>query len=182
MLEDICSALSFIGMATACSQKINILIIIRSLSLDFYNSANRQNYSIPLDRTFLLALDGGLAMAGGVVIESYMLDWWNGTDITHVTQLLNIGSIENCLDFHKEQIKIANEFWMDSGSNGDSGIASKNGLLKPVYIWKSNASKPISDQDNFHRCRLYRAVTLVAHDENSDIRNIIQGTEVSLKA
>ena len=49
-----------------------------------------------------------------------------------MTQLLNIGSIENCLDFHKEQIKIANEFRMDSGSNGDSGIASKNGLMKLV--------------------------------------------------
>ncbi|KAF8816389.1 hypothetical protein BYT27DRAFT_7248275 [Phlegmacium glaucopus] len=53
---------------------------------------------------------------------------------------------------------------------------------KPVYIWKPDAMKPISEHDTCHRCHLYCAVALGTNDEHCDIRNQIQGMEVSFGA
>lgn len=111
-----------------------------------------------------------------------MLDWWNRDDINASTPFLNISNVDECLEFHKEVIRTAAASRMDTGFSNDSGIASKRGLTKPIYIWKSEAGEPVSEQDNCKRCRLYRAVSLAAYEENCDIRNMIQGTEVSLQA
>jgi hypothetical protein len=162
-------------MATACGESINIPIIIRSLSKDFYKSAVRQNYSIPLDRSFLLALDANLASAGGIVIDDYHLDWWTKRTFSQSDQVLNISNLDACLEFHRTQIAAATE-------EVPMAETEETRLNKPVYIWKPDASDAISPNDSCRRCRLYRAVSLGTHDEERDIRNMIHGTEVSLSA
>ena len=58
--------LLYIGMATSIGFVIDIPIIIRSLSRDFYHSAIHDNYAVPLDHDFLLSTDAGImAPAGG---------------------------------------------------------------------------------------------------------------------
>ena len=90
-------------MAAAIGQTINIPVIVRSLSRDFYRSAVSTNYSIPLDREFLLALDAGITTASGQSIDEFEHAWWKNlhTDATVLpSKFLNIYTVEECLQFH----------------------------------------------------------------------------------
>lgn len=169
-------ALSYVGMATACGESLNIPIIIRSLSKDFYQSAYNRKYNIPLDRSFLLALEGGMLTASGPTIDKFDQDWWNFKKDApvRISDCLNVTNLDRCLEFHKKQIRLVSEMAAVSGENSH--------FFKPHYIWKPNALQPVSNDDSCKRCRLYRAVALGSHDEQRDIRNLIDGTEVSLSA
>lgn len=161
-------------MAAACGESINIPIITRSLAKDFYQSAARGNYSIPLDRSFLLVLDAGIQTASGPSIDKFQLDWWNRGEDMKSSVVLNSTNLDHCLKFHKEQLTKASATAAVNASDGR--------FSKPHYIWKPDALQTISVNDSCSRCRLYRAVALGTHDEQCDIRNHITASEVSLSA
>lgn len=170
-------------MATAIGQVIDIPIIIRSLSRDFYRSATRMDYSIPLDREFLIALDSGIipaagpSTAAGYIVDEFHSAWWTDEQLgsfqeTFSNSILSINNIDDCLDFHRHQIKL---------------LPLKNHTLlssspkKPTYIWKPDATNPITKSDNCKRCRLYRAVAMGTLDDHRDTYNLIQGMESTFK-
>jgi hypothetical protein len=158
-------------MAAATGQEINVPIIIRSLARDFYRSAVQQDYSIPLDREFLLALDGGLGTLSGRHIEKFELSWWNLSRLITQKDILSIYTIEKCLAFHRKQVA-------DSGAGNN--IPPDGGRFhRPAYIWKQNADKPVTESDKCPRCRLYRAVALGMQDEHRDIKNLVRGMDSS---
>jgi hypothetical protein len=148
-------------MAVAIGELLNIPVIIRSLAKDFYTSARRANYGIPLDRDFLLALDGGLGTAAGHAADKFACDWWARPGIIVDSQLLSAVTISECLEFHRRQA-------------GADYVAPALPSLqtpchKPVYIWKPTAAVPISEDDSCCRCRLYCAIALGTVDELRDI-------------
>ena len=169
-------------MASVIGVVIDIPIIIRSLSRDFYLSAVRNDYSIPLDRDFLLALDGGIisTAAGGApaaepLIDTFFCTWWTddlirANPILQEHDVLNMKNIDDCLIFHRQQ------------SNSLATPDTVNGSIapgRPRYIWNSNSVKPISDNDPCIRCRLYRAVAMGTLEDHRHIRNHVQAMEVS---
>src|ERR1700721_2600809 len=156
-------------MATATGQFINIPVIIRSLSRDFYRSAARHNYTIPLDADFLQALNNGVAAAAmAVTVDKFECEWWQLNSYTLAidpTLFLNVKNLDKCLAFHRQQLKLS----------PPSPGSSDHPETKPCYILKPDAGSPISSTDTCKRCRLYRAVALGTLDEHRDIRNQIQG-------
>jgi hypothetical protein len=161
-------------MATATGQFIDIPVIIRSLSRDFYRSAARHNYTIPLDARFLQALDNGVAAAAfAVTVDKFECEWWHLNPYAleiDPTLFLNVKNLHKCLEFHRQQLRLSPP---SSGS-------SNHTRSKPCYIWKPDAGSPISSTDSCKRCRLYRAVALGTLDEHRDIRNQIQGVNTML--
>jgi hypothetical protein len=158
-------------MAAAIGQTIDIPVVIRSLSRDFYRSAARNNYSIPLDRSFLLAMDAGITTATGQMVDQFECAWWIQDNLVAVdAQFLNHNNIDLCLVFHRLQISLLpiSETPHLSHSN-----------TKPFYIWKPDAAAPITETDSCKRCRLYRAVAMGTMDEHRDIRNQIQAMEAT---
>ena len=168
--------LSYIGMAVACGESLKIPFIIRSLSRDFYKSTSPDHLNIPLDRSFLLALEAGLFTTTGTKIENFLLDWWNLKGLGRVMVTLNSSNLDECLRYHKQQIRISTE----NATASDNDLNSN--FSKPHYIWKPNTLEAISTDDSCTRCRLYRAVALGTHDEQRDIQNHINASEVSLSA
>ena len=171
-------------MAAAAGQILDIPIIIRSLSRDFYRSAIRKNYSIGLDREFLLALDTGIIAAAahptaagfktaaGYIINRFHNSWWSqdsfeSNSIINENHFLQINNIDECLEFHRREI-----ISFPPASSNTSSFTSK-----PNYIWKPEAAEPITQTDRCRRCRLYRAVAMGTLDEHRDIRNQVQGME-----
>jgi hypothetical protein len=164
--------LSYLGLAAATGQIIDIPVIIRSLSRDFYFSAIRNNYSIPLDRDFLLAMDVGIIPVAGTHIENFDCAWWDfdgakSNFLVNDNEILNINNIDACLAFHRHQISL-----LPVPERYVIPLESK-----PSYIWKPDASAPITPNDSCKRCRLYRAVAMGTLDDHRDIRNQIQGME-----
>ena len=158
-------------MAAATGQEINVPIIIRSLARDFFRSAVQHDCSIPLDREFLLALDGGLGTISGRPIDKFELSWWKSDRPIKQAEILSVYNIEQCLEFHRQQI-------IDSGAANDP-LGDGKDFHRPAYIWKPNAGLPVSDSDTCPRCRLYRAVALGIRDEHRDIKNLVHGMELS---
>jgi len=165
-------------MATAIGLVIDIPIIIRSLSQDFYYSSIRNNYSIPLDRDFLMAVDAGITPAAGPgtaaipSVDKFHLDWWCKDNIAVLPDnlLLNVNNIDVCLAFHRHEISLL--------SDGQALHPSAH-PPKPRYIWKPNATTRINKDDICKRCRLYRAVAMGSQDDYCDIRNQVHAMETS---
>jgi hypothetical protein len=171
-------------MAAATGLVIDIPVVIRSLSRDFYRSALRNNYSIPLDREFLLALDAGvIAPAGGTAagtkaagdcfVKEFHCAWWTDENLDFSIpyfsqQILDVNKIDECLTFHRHQISLIPAAF----STSDSPLPAK-----PNYIWKRDALNAISDSDTCTRCRLYRAVAMGNLEDHREIRNQIQAME-----
>jgi hypothetical protein len=84
--------LSFVGTAAAIGQVIDIPVIICSLARDFYWSAVRHNYSIPLDHDFLVSLDAGITLADGETVKKFDCAWW-----THANTLKDPKTLLNIL-------------------------------------------------------------------------------------
>ena len=142
------------------------------MARDFYRSAVRHNYSIPLDHDFLVALDAGITLADGETVEKFDCAWWtHDSTLKDPKTLLNIHNIETCLSFHREQLSLS----AAAGPFSPKSPPSSN----PVYIWKPDAAVPISGTDNCKRCRLYRAVSLGAMDERREIHDLAHGLEAS---
>jgi len=176
-------------MAAATGLVIDIPVIIRSLSRDFYRSALRNNYSIPLDHDFLLALDAGIiapaikiaavgtpavgTTASHYLVNEFFCSWWTDDDldfsIPHFAQkILDVNNIDECLTFHRHQITLLPAAVIAT----DSPIPAN-----PFYIWKPNASNAITESDTCTRCRLYRAVAMGTLEVHREIRNQIQAME-----
>lgn len=161
-------------MAAAIGQAIDIPVIIRSLARDFYRGAIQHNYSIPFHRDFLLALDGGLGTFAGRPIDNFEYAWWKSKNPISDDKYLSMKTIEICLEYHRRQRE---------NYKADNGPSRRDtGFQRPVFIWKTDASSPITDGDTCNRCRLYRAVALGTQDEHRDIRNLVQGMECSFAA
>ena len=158
-------------MAAATAQEITIPIIIRSLARDFYRSAVQHDSSIPLDREFLLALDGGLGETSRRPIDKFEFSWWTSDRPVKKHEILTAYNIDQCLEFHRQQV-------IDSGAAIDP-LGDVKGFHRPAYIWKPNADLPATDSDTCRRCRLYRAVALGIQDEHRDIKNLVHGMELS---
>jgi hypothetical protein len=142
------------------------------LARDFYRSAIRHNYSIPLDHDFLVSLDAGITLADGETVEKFDCAWWTHASTRKDPKtLLNIYNIDSCLSFHREQL----------GLTAAAGTLSPKSTLssQPVFTWKPDAASPISETDNCKRCRLYRAVSLGALDERRDIHTFAHGMQAS---
>jgi len=161
--------LAYLGTAAAIGQFIDIPVVIRSLSRDFYLSAVRRNYSIPLDRDFLLAMDAGILTAAGQSVDKFEYAWWKKDNyVPNDANLLNNNNIAVCLTFHRRQISLSPLPTLSQPSQPQTD---------PVYVWSTDASKPITDNDLCKRCRLYRAVAMETLDGYRDIQNQIQGME-----
>lgn len=169
-------------MAAAIGVVIDIPVIIRSLSRDFYLSAVRNDYSIPLDRDFLLALDAGIMStaagdtpAAETLVDTFFCKWWTddlirSNPILQDQNVLNMKNIDDCLAFHRHQTNLL--------STPDT-VNPPIMLGRPRYIWNSNSAKPISEGDSCIRCRLYRAVAMGTLEDHRHIRNHVQAMEVS---
>lgn len=166
-------------MAAATGLVVDIPVIIRSLSRDFYRSALRNNYSIPLDHDFLLALDAGIiapagrTAAGVYSVKDFHCSWWTDDDLDlsipyFAQKILDVNNIDECLTFHRHQITIL----AAADITTDPPIPAN-----PHYVWKANASNAITDSDTCNRCRLYRAVAMGTLEDHRDIRNQIQAME-----
>jgi hypothetical protein len=183
--------LSYVGTAAAIGQVIDIPVIIRSLARDFYRSAVRLNYSIPLDHDFLVALDAGIMLAEGETVEKFESAWWTHASTIDIDsamkepkKLLNINNIDSCLLFHRNQLSLsAAAASISPAAPVPFSPAPAESITPhhsmPVYIWKPDAASPILESDKCKRCRLYRAVSLGSQDERCDIHNLVHGMKVS---
>jgi hypothetical protein len=113
--------LSYVGMASAVGQIIEVPIIIRSLS-DSMGMLQQDDLPIPFHDDFLMTLDIGAHQKdnNSRVVGKYDHAWWNGRKprSLDLVEILNLSNITDCVDTHKKQLA-------SSTSRGEIGRSSE---------------------------------------------------------
>jgi hypothetical protein len=101
--------MSYAGMATATGQYLHIPIILRSLvtSLSLILTGN---LPVPFDAAFIALLEVGTGDEEfGRVVKAYEYTWWDKSREPEDSKLLNANNLDECLNFHDEQLLKSNE-------------------------------------------------------------------------
>jgi len=92
--------LSYVGMAAAIGQSIDIPILIRALACDIYRFA-RPTDMWTFTREFKLALDAGIDPDDPTSpVESYLFEWWRGESAPAEDEMLCTTTLLDCLFYH----------------------------------------------------------------------------------
>ncbi|KAF8814394.1 hypothetical protein BYT27DRAFT_7206132 [Phlegmacium glaucopus] len=102
LITELLFALSYIGMAAAIGQPIDIPIIIRAMACNFYQNGP-ESITILFDREFHLALDARSDPDDlAATVPSYHLQWWASETTVQEMDVLSVGSIDDCLKYHRD--------------------------------------------------------------------------------
>ena len=159
--------LSYIGMAAAIGQSINIPIVIRGLAMDLHRHVPGSD-TLLFDPDFLFSLDTGTDHDDPAkVVKSYHQQWWTARTPPAITDLMNQ---QNIADFLKHHHRL---------TESDSPNILPVAPVKPSYGWSRGVNfDSVSPNIQCHQCRLYRAILIGAEDELRDIRHYAHGMEV----
>jgi hypothetical protein len=182
MVQELC--FSYIGVAAAVGQPLNIPVIVRSLGQDMYRVGMSPHGRFRPGLELMTYLDGNLSSDGlddpALGFTAFRLPWWNAaTAPTAKDSYLCSATIKWALDHHRSQLATA---LVPMGA--PHSIASlTNELNKPAYTWHESAN---DDQPNTPtdctRCRLYRAVALGVVDQLRDTHNMVHACEIANEA
>ncbi|KAF8799290.1 hypothetical protein BYT27DRAFT_7121080 [Phlegmacium glaucopus] len=103
--------LSYLGIASAIGQAVDVPIILRSLA-DSMAMLHQDDFPIVFDPDFLLTLDIGTHASDNKsrVVSNYECCWWKGRkprDLALV-KILDASCLSRCMEFHKIQLASAN--------------------------------------------------------------------------
>lgn len=134
-------------MCTAVGHSIEIPIIIRQLAANLYQHTNH-GHPILFDRDFIVRLDAGSGPDDlAAATTSYHNQWWTGPMPPPSESLLNISTLDACLEHHRQV-------------TGIKEIIPPT-LLKRSYTWSRQLKMADGPNDrNCDRCHLYRSVAL----------------------
>lgn len=181
MTQELC--FSYIGVAAAIGQPLNISVIVRSLGQDMYRSGMSPNGGVRPGLELMAYLDGNLSSNGlddPALNISFHLPWWDSPSSPNQNHsYLTSATIRPALDFHRRQLEIA---LIPFGIPHRIHDLSDQ-LNKPAYTWHSSAydNMPNSPTD-CTRCRLYRSVAVGVMDQVRDTYNMVHACEVANEA
>jgi hypothetical protein len=152
-------------MSAAIGQSCDIPILLRILASQLYQSTKQ--FTLPMDRDFLLGLDAGNDPDDmSAAVESYHLPWWTYNKKPENDCELSLSTFDAALNYHRS--------------------ITANKCLLPIQVNKEKYTWPrqvtynprglLMDCDN---CRLYRGVSLGVLDNIQDLRHQVHGLEVS---
>ncbi|KAF8804423.1 hypothetical protein BYT27DRAFT_7025902, partial [Phlegmacium glaucopus] len=99
--------LSYVGIANAIGQTVDVPIIVRSLA-DSMAMLQQDDLPIPFDPEFLMMLDIGAHESDNKsrVVEKYNRAWWNGRKPRSlaIAKILDHSCLPKCLHMHKIQL------------------------------------------------------------------------------
>ena len=147
-------SLSYIGMAAAIGQSINILIVIRRLAADWHQHVPRTHAGFLLDANFLRSLDAGMDHNDPAkVVKSYHHQWWTARTSPPMTDLLNAANIGVFLDHHRNL-------------SGINMTVTDMIAFKPSYSWSQGITfQLVSSNIQCNECRLYCRISIGTLDD-----------------
>jgi hypothetical protein len=175
-------SLSYIGLATAIGQQIDIPIITRSLA-QHYEEYNKEDNNLALDdRMHQYLISGNIDIPDGH-IQTFDLDWWNDPKPRKDARILNRKDLKSCLDFHAREVKSYKTRAATGAGPAVPPAPNKktSNFLKPSYGWHRNTWDGL-DGNHCTNCRLYRAVGLGAMDQLRDLQNLISALQSAHQA
>jgi hypothetical protein len=176
---------SYIGVAAAIGQPLNIPVIVRSLGQDLYRVGMTSVGEFRPSLELMTYLDGNLSSNGlddpALDIELFHLPWWTSLHAPNAGQSSNLcsASIKSALDHYRRQLAAANKpFTVPSYTRN---LADE--LNKPAYTWHSSVNNDVFNPPNHcTRCRLYRAVAVGVMDQLRDTYNMVHACEIANEA
>ena len=168
---------SYIGVAAAIGQSVNIPIVVRTLSHDLYQFGFMPNTGFSPGLDLLVFLDGDLCSFGedhpSLLVEDFHVPWWRSSSPPiKYTSYLSFATLKTALAKHREFLRDV------SPANSLPNPAAFHDVLnKPAYSWHPDVR---TDLDNpCTRCRLYRAVALGTMDKMRDLHNWVNACEMA---
>ena len=132
-------SLSYIGLATAIRQPIDIPIITRSLA-QHYEEYNTVDNNLTLDDRMLQYLTSGNIDIPDGHIQIFDLDWWNDPKPRKDARILNRNDLKSCLDFHAREVKHYKTRAATGAGPAVPPAPNKkpSNFIKPSYGWHRN--------------------------------------------
>jgi hypothetical protein len=157
--------LSYIGMAAAIGQSVDIPILIRALACDIYRLGPTPELW-KFSREFVLALDAGIDPDNPTApVDHYHLAWWNAESRPYEDEILSSQTLSLCLANHKI---------VSDRMRHDRPVVPV--LANPSSEWQRDISlRPEGLDIKCGHCRLYRAVGVTALDRLQDYRHHLHG-------
>lgn len=171
---------SYIGVAAAIGQAINIPVIIRSLGHDLYRVGFNPDTNFQAGLDFLTYLDGNLSGDGpddpNLQVTEFHLAWWTQSSAPQkYIEYLSFMTIRDALEVHRIQLEK-----IPKRTPGSAPRPSHFQFTKPGYIWHPAVKS--AEGPDCNRCRLYRAVSHGTVTPLRDIRNMVHGCQVASEA
>ena len=118
--------MSYVGMATATGQVVEVPIVLRSLAASLAQ-VPRAELPIPFDLGFVAMLEVGTNVEQfGRVVKAYEHSWWKATRSPAEGRYLNAQTLEQCLTRHRAQLLKSME--------GDKVAAMEIHTIAPLQI------------------------------------------------
>ncbi|KAF8799630.1 hypothetical protein BYT27DRAFT_7263716 [Phlegmacium glaucopus] len=155
--------LSYIGIATALGQQLDVLIILRSLT-DSMAMLDEDALPLPFNASFLATLDIGVHDRNNKsqVVSTYDYTWWSGRkprNLSTVT-VLDASNLETCLNNYQLQRSLApaSAALVDSGAGASAGLtqAASAGVPTSAEDIPSPLHAGADHSPTCHRCNKYR--------------------------
>ena len=178
--------MSYVGMATATGQVVDVPIVLRSLTASLAHIPITQ-LPIPFDLGFIATLEVGTNdQQFARVVNSYELDWWNGAEQPREIRYLTEHTLEQCLAHHRIRLL--------ETMNGDPIPPKSIDVFPPIQI------RPVGNADTSYpgvtdipgiaddapraditcaHCDVYRTLAAELLEELKGVKNIISGLSAS---
>ena len=176
---------SYIGVAAAVGQPLNIPVIVRSLAQDMYRVGMIPDGLFRPGLELMVYLDGNLSSNGlddpALGLELFHLPWWTRANppTSNPSSYLSSATLKHALHVYRQQLEAAAiPFSLPHSihSLGDE-------LNKPAYTWHSSVNDNLPNvSNNCTRCRLYRSVALGIMDQVRDTFNMVHACEMANQA
>ena len=184
--------MSYVGLAFATGQVVDIPIILRSLTVSLANVPSA-DLPIPFDLGFLEMLQVGTNDEElGRVVRSYALPWWRRSKPPADGETLNAETLEQCLIHHRDELLIS----VDGRPISPIPINTVSSLqIRPVAVpdgplHGGGASAPggpsrrgdgvsVVDGPACPECEFHRTLSADLIEELRGIRTLVSGVGVS---
>ena len=135
--------MSYVGMATATGQVVEVPIVLRSLAASLAQ-VPRAELPIPFDLGFVAMLEVGTNVEQfGRVVKAYEHSWWKATRSPAEGRYLNAQTLEQCLTRHRAQLLKSME--------GDKVAAMEIHTIAPLQIRSMKGADSSRRADDLHR-------------------------------